>query len=71
MEILNETARRMFLIFSYTGYSLYRVFRDFVLWIVFVADVIAYGDSDHLWMDAYKWLNSIYDRLFKPRRDRG
>ena len=63
MTVIAEIARRAKVVFTFTLYTIFSLIRDIVMWFVYVADEIAYGDTEHLCEDTFNFINSIYDSI--------
>ena len=63
MEILDRIAGSVIVIAIYTTYTLFNMFSDIVLWLVLVADIIAYGNVKHLYTDVNRWVGKARRRI--------
>ena len=63
MTVISEIAERTKVVFTFTLFTIFSLIRDIVMWFVYVADEIAYGETNHLCDDTFNFINSIYDSI--------
>ena len=67
MKLFNEIIHRIVALILFSVYSIYRIITDLILWIVYFADVLAYGNGQHLYVYILGKTDEVYKKIFEQK----